>query len=95
MLFSGVVQDITEFKREESGKGTCRIQNRLVYPILNKKNMFKGEVEAEEVAVEAVVDIRNQMNLNTQEFRINHLLIWMTNLLLMRMAMKTTLTKQA
>ena len=57
--------------------------------------MFKGEVEAEEVAVEAVVDIRNQMNLNTQEFRINHLLIWMTNLLLMRMAMKTTLTKQA
>ena len=57
--------------------------------------MFKGEVEAEEVAVEAVVDIRNQMNLNTQEFRINHLLIWMTNLLLMKMAMKTTLTKQA
>ena len=57
--------------------------------------MFKEEVEAEEVAVEAVVDIRNQMNLNTQEFRINHLLIWMTNLLLMRMAMKTTLTKQA
>ena len=57
--------------------------------------MFKGEVEAEEVAVEAVVDIRNQMNLNnTQEFRINHLLIWMTNLLLMRMLMKTTLTKQ-
>ena len=57
--------------------------------------MFKGEVEAEEVAVEAVVDIRNQMNLNTQEFRINHLLIWMTNLLLMKMAMKITLTKQA
>ena len=57
--------------------------------------MFKGEVEAEEVAVEAVADIRNQMNLNTQEFRINHLLIWMTNLLLMKMAMKTTLTKQA
>ena len=57
--------------------------------------MFKGEVEAEEVAVEAVVDIRNQMNLNTQEYRINHLLIWMTNLLLMKMAMKTTLTKQA
>ena len=56
--------------------------------------MFKGEVEAEEVAVEAVVDIRNQMNLSTQEFRINHLLIWMTNLRLMRMAMKTTLTKQ-
>ena len=59
--------------------------------------MFQGEVvEAEEVAVEAVVDIRNQMNLNnTQEFRINHLLIWMTNLLLMKTAMMTILTKQA
>jgi hypothetical protein len=53
-------------------------------------------VVAVEVAVEAVVDIRNQMNLNNiQQFRVKHLLIWMTNLFLMKTTMMTTLPKQA